>query len=1167
MVIRKPIPSSATLDPAVPQKARGAKNTEEETIWRDGAQRQEGELNSTYPAPAEVSNSLLPGAASNVFGLGEESNIWAEEVPALSNAGDTSQASPVLRSGSSHGKGADTSQGTRADQEPNSVPAALRPGGGSKPETNPFKRKTSLSVGAGQRTSTPSSNAPHVPPVSVAEFSQLSPAMDEIKATPAPPPVPRLPEQDSVGDNVWASAEPSRQPTPGPASDSPALLSLPPEEGSAGWAEESKDATVSPPLISTADEDVLEGGNAWDDLEAVDKGKGIAQPPPVPDKSAAGAADWNLIDIDARPGPPSRQSSWESFEAEDNAPAAAKTVPARGEAATLPPQLPPRRSADQPPPKPRRPVDKSETYQIKNINWYDATATKNPRTSPILVQNANGPCPLVALVNALTLTTPADKTNTALVETLKSREQVSLGLLLDAVFDELMSERRTQSDVPLPDVAELYEFLQGLHTGMNVNPRFIPAPEVVPAFKRTSLTHIHPTERTDMIPGTFEHTKEMALYSTFSIPLIHGWLPSKDDAVHEAFTRHAVSYEDAQNLLFREEELEEKLCSPQGLTLEEQQLYQDILTIKSFLSISATQLTKVGLDVIKKTMKPGSVAILFRNDHFSTLYRHPQTLELLTLVTDAGYAGHAEVVWESLVDINGESAEFFSGDFRLVGGATHDHLRPLHDTVPENWTGAAPDGDNSEWTTVQSRRGRSHTARHSSSTEPPLSPKHEQEDRDLALALQLQEEEDERARVEQDRRRRESLLSEQYIEQQGRYGPTSAVASPRGGRAGAAGGPARARGAAASRSTTSLTSTASSSNTGRRGPTPIQPGATRPALSSGSSINVNAANTTTITTTTGNSGANAINRPPPGSRPTTQTVRSLLPPLRTTRPAAAAAAEDGLEDAPPSYEQAAKQLPYVPPAGHPSHPTSRPLDLAAAAEGEGGGSGFGSGTGGGRAGVGPPGSVGGIGAGGSGRPPGGGFGGDARRFRIEIMRPSLSHSGTKGGYRQASTGPESVPSHSYPDPSVVNRTIATKEELQLHYFSQPPQLGDINVEEEVSAEARTLQGYQALCYEVGLDPSDSIAECKRCLKKTLVNIIALVDARMTGKRVKVWDSFEEFRAYALRDENRIDIHEAKDTSRVPSLLRRLLGPRSRKKCGIPQGILEVALGHITNRWD
>jgi hypothetical protein len=619
------------------------------------------------------------------------------------------------------------------------------------------------------------------------------------------------------------------------------------------------------------------------------------------------------------PQPLSRQSTWENFDEDGNATKTATAAQPKAE--DVAPPLPPRKSAEKPLPSLQRPVDKSETYQIKKISWHDTTAANNPRTSPILVQNANGPCPLVALVNALTLTTPADMPNTALVETLRSREQVTLGLLLDAVFDELMSERRMQPDVPLPDVGELYNFLTGLHTGMNVNPRFIPTPEVVTAFKRTSLTHLHPTERTDMIPGTFEHTKEMNLYSTFSIPLIHGWLPSKDDAVYDAFSRQAASYEDVQNMLFREEELEEKLSSShsQGLTPEEQQVYRDILTIKSFLSISATQLTRFGLDVIKKTMKPGSVAILFRNDHFSTLYRHPQTQDLLTLVTDAGYAGHAEVVWESLVDINGESAEFFSGDFRLVGGASHD--RPSGGTVPGSWADVAAnstDNGNDNRATPQGRRGRPQPSQPNNSSQPPLSPNTEQEDRDLALALQLQEEEDERHRVAQDRRRRESLLSEQFIEQQAR---STTTPNMRGG-AGTRGGStttlprgATRSSAAASQRTTSLSS--SSTTTGGR----------RRASASAS---------------TGGAGGSTPSTPTPNQantsrpRPTTQTVRSLIPPRTTpqqqqpvpvvngTRPANTGGGGDVDDIPPPTYEQAAQQLPYVPPAGHPSHPASSP---------------------------------------------------------------------------------------------------------------------------------------------------------------------------------------------------------------------------------------------------
>ncbi|KAK3361073.1 hypothetical protein B0T24DRAFT_122628 [Lasiosphaeria ovina] len=949
MVTRKPLPESAAASQAKAAQRRDGENdqqnrwssatgSEQDAIWGDEpTQHLHGEgARAGGPATGDnVPESLRPGApGANYTGLGEEDNVWAggvTEPPTTAGEGglgSVDRVPMVLRPGGGQRQQAGST--TTKNEEGHDiarVPTVLRPGAGAlKAETNPFKRKMSLSASGASsqedlgRQSAPQTAAPPLPPLPVDAFAQLNvsetsnnpwqPALGDRKAaTPQPPPIPATSE-----DDIWHSAKPSREATPGPTSNSPALLSLPSEEGSAGWEDE-ESRKVAPPalLLPSPDENVLEDSHAWDDLGTIDKGKGPAQgPPPAPN---AGQDDWNLIDVDTPPGPLSKQSTWENFDDEEGA--APARSPGLSEQKPLP-VIPPMRQEEAPPQPPPRPAAKSETYQIKNINWFDVTAAKNPRTSPILVQNANGPCPLVALVNALSLTTPADKTNTALVETLRSREQVSLGLLLDAVFDELMSERRTNSEVALPDVGELYNFLKGLHTGMNVNPRFIPAPEVVNSFKRTSLSHLHPTERSDLtVPGTFEDTKEMALYATFSIPLIHGWLPAREEDVYDSFVRQATSYEDAQNLLFREEELEEKLSSDhhQGLTEDEQQIYQDILTIKSFLSISATQLTPWGLDVIRQSMKPGSVAILFRNDHFSTLYRHPQTLELLTLVTDAGYASHAEVVWESLADVNGEHAEFFSGDFRLVGGASHSQQSGGQVASP------ARNSNGDGWQTVQGRRGRSQPT--SSQAEPggaSAPPTREQEDRDLALAMQLQEEEDERHRVEQERRRRESMLSEQFIEQQGRPTP----ASPRGGRGGggrggsdgayaaAAGRGANANGRGGSRTSLSLATTAP---TGRRS-------------SSITNIPLSAITTTATaisqsssTSARGNARGGGASPAAARIRPTVQTVRSLIPPRAQP---VNRGPEDGLDDAPPSYEQAAKATAYVPPAGSPHHPASSP---------------------------------------------------------------------------------------------------------------------------------------------------------------------------------------------------------------------------------------------------
>jgi hypothetical protein len=92
-----------------------------------------------------------------------------------------------------------------------------------------------------------------------------------------------------------------------------------------------------------------------------------------------------------------------------------------------------------------------------------------------------------------------------------------------------------------------------------------------------------------------------------------------------------------------------------------------------------------------------------------------------------------------------------------------------------------------------------------------------------------------------------------------------------------------------------------------------------------------------------------------------------------------------------------------------------------------------------------------------------------------------------------------------------------------------------------------LKGFRNLCIEVGIPTSDFIAECKKKLKSTLVNIVDLIDARRVGKKVKIWHDFEAFRRYTLQDRHRIDIKEAKkDGGYLACLLQRLWAPQQRK---------------------
>lgn len=217
-----------------------------------------------------------------------------------------------------------------------------------------------------------------------------------------------------------------------------------------------------------------------------------------------------------------------------------------------------------------------EAYQIKHITWVDPT-TLQTRRLPILLQNENGPCPLLALVNALTLSTPSSAT-TALTEILRVREHISLGLLLDAVFDGVVTQTSTQGvDI---DMSDLFAFLMSLSTGMNVNPRFV--------FPQLPSGDDGPPQ----LLGSFDQTREMRLYNSFGVPLYHGWLPSPTAAVYKVMQRVAPTYEEVQNLLLQEEIILHRISTALGgspeaeITRQEERVVEDAGVIRGWLDDS-----------------------------------------------------------------------------------------------------------------------------------------------------------------------------------------------------------------------------------------------------------------------------------------------------------------------------------------------------------------------------------------------------------------------------------------------------------------------------------------------------------------------------------------------------------------------------------------------------
>lgn len=94
--------------------------------------------------------------------------------------------------------------------------------------------------------------------------------------------------------------------------------------------------------------------------------------------------------------------------------------------------------------------------------------------------------------------------------------------------------------------------------------------------------------------------------------------------------------------------------------------------LREWLSATAGQLTHHGVERLHALVDEGGLSVLFRNNHFSTATKHDGRLYLL--VTDQGFDRETNIVWESLVDIRGESA-FFDGSFRPSGDPlTQQHV-------------------------------------------------------------------------------------------------------------------------------------------------------------------------------------------------------------------------------------------------------------------------------------------------------------------------------------------------------------------------------------------------------------------------------------------------------------------------------------------------------------
>ena len=311
------------------------------------------------------------------------------------------------------------------------------------------------------------------------------------------------------------------------------------------------------------------------------------------------------------------------------------------------------------------------------------------RFGAIAMQNANGPCPLLACVNALaargeTMSDVDDKrVGEVSVEACARRARESIAFRV-----ELAKER---GDVERALALErAIEHVEGLSTGAEVDVAFASCDsfvdnDAIGVFAACGLTLKHA-----WVVDVREHGEEAhgiasrATYNALVERLAHARdasAPKSRDGIERGEGERASDDDDDDDDAGRNRGKDVDYgdgCEPPGDDVEADMVARalamslgesstralekrsrardedekiaramhECAVIEEFLTNTAGQCTQTGLEQMRQTMREGEYVVFFRNNHFSVAHKRGE--QLYTLVTDQGYLDEPDVVWECL---------------------------------------------------------------------------------------------------------------------------------------------------------------------------------------------------------------------------------------------------------------------------------------------------------------------------------------------------------------------------------------------------------------------------------------------------------------------------------------------------------------------------------------
>lgn len=267
------------------------------------------------------------------------------------------------------------------------------------------------------------------------------------------------------------------------------------------------------------------------------------------------------------------------------------------------------------------------TFPVKTICW-----SQYEQKTPILLQEENGPCPLLAIVNTLLLKEDIEartvrlagpsEGNGSMFRTQAIRNILQSGekntVRMSDLVDTLVDYLRFFSGLDSATITVVESHLPALVSGLDVDLNLRDG-----TCSKQGLAH--------------------QLFEAFGVLFVHGWCREPDTgAASDAVFNDLQTYDAIQDYQLREST---------ELAAE----------VQEWLLANGTQLTDYGLKKLDLIMTPDLVSVFFRNNHFSTLYKGSDH-DFYLLITDQEFSKHGKYVWQSLNSISGGEDLFFTGD-------------------------------------------------------------------------------------------------------------------------------------------------------------------------------------------------------------------------------------------------------------------------------------------------------------------------------------------------------------------------------------------------------------------------------------------------------------------------------------------------------------------------